>query len=237
MLGLIFAVFVACFIVERLKPGWVLPRVASWPWRVLLINAIQLLVVLLAGITWEKWLSQWSVFHLSRHVPDFAGAFAAYFVATFVFYWWHRWRHESDVLWRLFHQIHHSPRRIEVITSFYKHPGEMVVNSIIGSLLVYTLLGLSLEAGAIYTAFTALGEFFYHTSVRTPRWIGFVFQRPEMHRIHHQHNRHKNNYGDIVWWDMLFGTYENPRLFTGTCGFDPAKEEQLGKMLRYRDVH
>lgn len=45
-----------------------------------------------------------------------------------------------------------------MITSFYKHPGEMVVNSIIGSLLVYTLLGLTPEAGAVYTACTALGE-------------------------------------------------------------------------------
>ena len=58
-----------------------------------------------------------------------------------------------------------------------------------------------------------------------------------MHRIHHQHGRHKNNYGDIVWWDMLFGTYENPELFTRTCGFDPEKEENLGAMLLYNDVH
>jgi len=36
----------------------------------------------------------------------------------------------------------------------------MTVNSIIGSILVYSILGLSLEAGAIYTLFTALGEFF-----------------------------------------------------------------------------
>jgi len=140
-------------------------------------------------------------------------------------------------LWLAFHQIHHSPQRIETITSFYKHPGEMVVNSLIGSALVYALLGLSLEAGAVYTACTALGEFFYHTSIRTPRWIGHVFQRPEMHRIHHQHGRHRNNYGDIVWWDMLFGTYENPHEFTATCGFDDAREQRLLDMLRYRDVH
>jgi hypothetical protein len=82
----------------------------------------------------------------------------AYFIATFVFYWWHRARHESDFLWRVFHQIHHSPQRIEVITSFYKHPVEMIVNSIIGSLLVYALLGLSPEAGAVYTLCTALGR-------------------------------------------------------------------------------
>lgn len=78
----------------------------------------------------------------------------------------------------------------------------MTVNSIIGGLLIYTLLGLSAEAGAIYTPCTALGEF-YHTNVRTPRWIGNIFQRPEMHRIHHEYEKHANNYGDIVWWDMI----------------------------------
>src|SRR5260221_10406375 len=96
-----------------------------------------------------------------------AGGCLAYFAGTFVFYWWHRWRHRVDVLWLGFHQIHHSPQRIEVITSFYKHPLEMMVNSIIGSLLVYSLLGLSLRAGAIYTFFTAAGEFFYYTNIKT----------------------------------------------------------------------
>jgi sterol desaturase/sphingolipid hydroxylase (fatty acid hydroxylase superfamily) len=124
-----------------------------------------------------------------------------------------------------------------VITSFYKHPGEMLVNSVIGSLLVYTLLGLSVEAGAVYTLCTALGEFFYHTNIKTPRWVGWFFQRPEMHRIHHQYGRHKNNYGDITWWDMLFGTYENPAQWHGRCGFDDSKEQQLGRMLVYHDVH
>lgn len=237
MLTTIFVVFAFCFVLERLVPGWSLPQVRSWPWRVLLVNGVQLCVVLLAGFTWERWLSSVALLHLSDHVSPAVGGVIAYFIATLVFYWWHRWRHEHDFLWLGFHQIHHSPQRLEVITSFYKHPGEMVVNSVIGSLLVYTLLGLSPEAGAVYTLCTALGEFFYHTNVRTPRWVGFFFQRPEMHRIHHQHGRHKNNYGDITWWDMLFGTYENPKEWVHTCGFDPDKEEQLLQMLRYQDVN
>ncbi len=84
---------------------------------------------------------------------------------------------------------------------------------------------------------TALGEFFYHTNIKTPRWGGLFFQRPEMHRIHHQHGRHKNNYGDITWWDMLFGTYENPKEWVHNCGFDDAKEQRLADMLAYKDVH
>jgi hypothetical protein len=70
MLTTIFAVFAFCFVLERLVPGWSLPQVRSWPWRVLLVNGVQLCVVLLAGLTWERWLSSVSLFHLR---PRFAG--------------------------------------------------------------------------------------------------------------------------------------------------------------------
>ena len=237
MLLTIFAVFAGCFVLEKLLPGWPLPKVRTWPLRVLAINGAQLGVVLLAGISWERWLSSASLFHLSDHVSNVSAGLIAYFIATFIFYWWHRLRHESDRLWRIFHQIHHSAQRLEVITSFYKHPVEMVVNSVIGSLLVYTVLGLSLEAAAIYTLCTALGEFFYHANVRTPHWVGYVFQRPEMHRIHHEFGHHSNNYGDITWWDMLFGTYDNPKTWEGRCGYEDEREQRLLDMLRFRDVH
>ncbi|GGC63482.1 sterol desaturase family protein [Undibacterium terreum] len=237
MITVLFIIFIFCFLLERAIPGWKLPQVKTWPLRVLLINAVQLGIVLLAGVSWESWFSSYSLLRISAHVPAIAGGCIAYFIATFVFYWWHRWRHENDFLWRIFHQIHHSPQRLEVITPFYKHPVEMLFNSLLGSFLVYTLLGLSLEAGAVYTFCTAIGEFFYHTSIRTPRWIGYVFQRPEMHRIHHQYQRHRNNYGDITWWDMLFGTYENPASWDDRCGFDDEKEQRLPAMLAFRNLH
>ncbi|MBK7842676.1 MAG: sterol desaturase family protein [Bdellovibrionales bacterium] len=228
----------SCFVVERSFPGWKLPRVKTWAFRVLLLNVAQLGVILLAGISWEKWLNGWSLVQLGSFglLVWFEG-FIAYFLATFIFYWWHRYRHESPVLWRLFHQIHHSPQRIEVITSFYKHPIEMVINSILGSLIVFAILGLSLEGAAYYTFFTAIGEFFYHTNVNTPQWLGYIFQRPEMHRYHHEYQQHKSNYGDIVWWDILFGTYRNPVKFESTCGFDDEKEQRLAEMLAWEDVH
>jgi sterol desaturase/sphingolipid hydroxylase (fatty acid hydroxylase superfamily) len=237
MLTTILIVFLCCFALERAIPGWRLASVATWPARVIGLNVVQLLVVLIGGATWEQWLQIEPLFKLAPNAHEAWRGFAAYFIATFVFYWWHRWRHESDALWRFFHQIHHSPQRLEVTTSFYKHPGEMFVNSVLGAILVYPILGLSVEAAAYYTLCTALGEFFYHTNVRTPRWVGYIFQRPEMHRIHHEFGKHKNNYGDFVIWDMLFGTYENPATFTSTCGFEPKFEEQLSDMLQYRDVH
>lgn len=237
MLLIIFITFIVCLLIEQLNLGWKLPKVPTWTIRVIVINIFQLLIVLFAGITWEKWFQKFSIFHLSDYLNPWLGGFIAYFVGTFVFYWWHRWRHTVDFLWTHFHQIHHSPQRIEVVTSFYKHPLEMTFNSLIGSTLVYTILGLNIEAGSIFTLCCALGEFVYHTNIKTPQWLGYIFQRPEMHRIHHEYNKHANNYGDFVWWDMLFGTYENPKEFKSSCGFDNEKEQLLIDMLKFKDVH
>jgi sterol desaturase/sphingolipid hydroxylase (fatty acid hydroxylase superfamily) len=236
MLHLVLALFVLCLAIERWRPGWRLPHVPGWWLRTIALHAVQLGIVVVAGISWERWAARASMFSLPDGWPAWCGGLLAYFIATFVFYWWHRARHEVDALWRL-HQIHHSAARLEAFTSFYKHPVEMVANSLIGSLLVYALLGLGPAAGAFYTLLTAAGELFYHANVRTPWWVGLVFQRPEMHRVHHEHGWHRHNYADIVWWDMLFGTYDNPRDWHGRCGFDLERELRLADMLRCRDVH
>ena len=66
MLGTIVAVFAGCFVLERIVPGWRLPHVRTWPARVIIIDAEQLGVVLLAGITWERWLAGHAMLDLSR---------------------------------------------------------------------------------------------------------------------------------------------------------------------------
>ena len=166
-----------------------------------------------------------------------SSALVAYFLSTFVYYWWHRLRHDSPFFWRLCHQLHHSPRRLEIVASFYKHPVEIALNSLLSSTLVFALLGCSPQAGAFYTLLTALAEFFYHWNIRTPRWLGFIVQRPESHRVHHQYRHHTNNFADLPIWDWLFGTFKNPRGFAGRCGFDAWREERLEDMLAFRDVN
>jgi len=51
--------------------------------------------------------------------------------------------------------------------------------------LVYPVPGSTPKAGAVYTLCTALREFFLHPNCCTPHRVGYVFQRREMHRIHH----------------------------------------------------
>lgn len=236
-LGLIFAAAAGFYAAEKFWPAARLPRVRGWWARVVVVNVTQLTVVLLAGITWDRWLQKASVLHLSRDLGDGPAVLIAYLVSCFAYYWWHRLRHESALFWRLCHQLHHSPRRIELVTSFYKHPVEITLNSVLSSAIVYALLGCSVKAAALYTVITAVAEFFYHWNVRTPRWLGWIVQRPEAHRVHHEYQRHTRNYADLPILDWLFGTLENPTRFVPRCGFHPRREARVAEMIAFRDVH
>ena len=94
-----------------------------------------------------------------------------------------------------------------------------------------------MAAGSVYTLLTAVAELFYHWNVDTPRWLGFLFQRPESHRIHHQYRHHTQNFADLPVWDALFGTLNNPERFAATCGFDDWREDRFEDLLAFRDVH
>ncbi|MEO1174873.1 MAG: sterol desaturase family protein, partial [Myxococcota bacterium] len=220
---------------ERVFPDRDLPPVPGWWVRCIGFNVLQALVVLGGGALWDHGFRTLSVFDL-QHLPVLGQGAVGYLIATFVFYVWHRARHEVRPLWRLFHQMHHSPTRLETLTSFYKHPLEIVANALISTALVYGLLGLSVEGAACAAAMSAFAEFFYHVNIKTPRWLGWFIQRPEMHRLHHRRGHHDKNYSDLPIWDMLFGTYENPADVETPCGFDQEKERLLGHLLLARAV-
>ncbi|HEU5321631.1 MAG TPA: sterol desaturase family protein [Methylomirabilota bacterium] len=229
------AVALGMIVWERAAPGRPWPRVAGWWARALSLNALQAAMVFVAGAAWDGWMLRhrpWSADGLG--VP--AGALLGYLVVTFVYYWWHRWRHEVGWLWRWLHQVHHSPQRIEVITSFYKHPLELLANGVLSSAIVYLVVGLGPAAASTAVLLTGLAELFYHWNVRTPPWLGYLIQRPESHCVHHQEGLHAFNYADLPLWDMLFGTFRNPGAWRGRCGFGPAGEPRLLAMLRGVDV-
>jgi sterol desaturase/sphingolipid hydroxylase (fatty acid hydroxylase superfamily) len=134
------------------------------------------------------------------------------------------------------HQVHHSPERIEIITSFYKHPVEILVNGVLSSTVLYIGVGLDPAAASATMLVNGFAELVYHWNVRTPRWLGYVFQRPESHRVHHQHGLHHYNYADLPIFDMLFGTFKNPALSEARCGLGPGQEHRLAEMLVGKDI-
>lgn len=83
------------FVLERVLPGRELPEAPGWYIRAALLNLCQVGIILLAGVAWNRWLQSWSVFHISRSMPSFLQGLMGWFIGTFVFYWWHRARHDS----------------------------------------------------------------------------------------------------------------------------------------------
>lgn len=237
MIYLILVVLIAAgfVVLERVAPGRDLPNSTRWYLRALFFNSCQLAIILIAGVTWSRWFSDLSPMRIAE-LPGSLQGFIAWFLGSFVFYWWHRARHESPLLWRILHQVHHSPTRIETLTAFYKHPLEIATDSILSSAILYLLLGASPEGAGWYYLFAASAEFFYHANISTPVWVGYFMQRPEHHSVHHQVGVHQYNYSDVTWWDRLFGTFREAESFANECGFADQAELRVTHMLSFRSV-
>ena len=236
MIVALLTVLGACLLIERIRPGWKQPDRSDWGLRVLFLAGFELCIVLMIGMIVKSWWQLPSVFDWSAYHPA-AGGLMAYLSASLVFYWWHRARHECGFLWRTFHQLHHSPGRLETLTAFYKHPLEAAANSMLSAALIYLFFGLDITGASVYTCLTIAAQLLVHLNTTTPRGMGFFFQRPEMHRVHHQPGTEHLNYSDIPLWDILFCTFHNPATFGGKCGFSAYREARLGDMLQFRDVH
>ncbi|BEU98199.1 hypothetical protein ACDW_39040 [Acidovorax sp. DW039] len=140
------------------------------------------------------------------------------------------------MLWRIFHQLHHSAKRVEALTAFYAHPLDSAAAVLISCFTSYLILGASPVAAAIAIALTGAFDLFLHSDLRTPRWLGYFIQRPEMHTVHHALDHHAQNYG-LPLWDILFGTWVNPPERSLSLGFEGDKSQRIADMLLFRDVH
>ena len=237
------AVAFAAILLFLLESAWPNHRSGiEWRWfaRTLGLTVISLLLVIAAGSAYNPWLQSVVLFpSLSRHLAHWPAAlsgFLGYICVSFLVYWWHRARHSSNLFWRMFHQIHHSPARIEVLTTYYAHPADFLTNTMIVALVSYPFLGLDSLAAGWCLFWVGLFDTWEHTNVKTPVWLGYFIVRPEMHRVHHEYGKHAKNYG-LPIWDMLFGTYENSPRRVDRCGFDGHQEKRLLDMLAARDVH
>lgn len=233
---LTIAVTVFFLVLERVAPGRPLPAVKGWYARALGMNLVQLLLTLGLNRFWNSAFDRASLFELRAwQLPALEG-FTAWLVGTFFFYWWHRLRHAPG-FWQVFHQIHHSPTRIEAFTSFYKHPLEILSDSLLSAVVLYPLLGASLEGAFWCNFFAATGEYLYHANFKSPRWLRYFIQTPELHSVHHELDVHRYNFSDLPLWDRTFGTYRDATEFAPACGFPRNNERHLLEMLRFRDVY
>jgi sterol desaturase/sphingolipid hydroxylase (fatty acid hydroxylase superfamily) len=225
------------FVLERIFPARTFPPIRGWAWigagALLLIGVVQTVVPLLIP---ADWLAAHRVFDGTR-LGVAGGTVVGGLLATLAFALLHRAFHRVPLLWRLFHQIHHSPQRVDIAGSAVFHVTEMALYALVSVALLTLVLGLDPVAAAAVGYYQAFLGIFEHANIRTPQWLGYVVQRPESHCVHHRRGMHTFNFSDFPLWDILLGSFRNPREFRGEVGFDAPADGRVGAMLLFRDVN
>lgn len=163
------------------------------------------------------------------------GAVVGFLALELAIYGWHRALHRVPLLWR-FHQTHHSAERIDVYGAYYFHPVDIALFTVVSTAALVMVVGVRVEAALIASLAANLLGLFQHANLRTPRWLGYLVQRPESHSIHHQRGVHAFNYSDLPLWDLVFGTFRNPARFAGESGFYDGASRRLPELLVGLDV-
>jgi sterol desaturase/sphingolipid hydroxylase (fatty acid hydroxylase superfamily) len=224
-------------ITEKLWPARQFPPRKGWQWiGIGFLLVISTISVVLPLLTPGPWLDAHRFLDGAR-LGVVGGTIVGYVLMEGVIYAWHRTAHNVGFLWRGFHQIHHSPQRVDIPGSVVFHPLEMTVQVALQLFVTVIVLGLDPLAAALVGYLVAFNGFFQHWNVRTPQWLGYFIQRPESHCVHHRMGVHYYNYADFPPWDMLFGTFRNPAKFMGDCGFEAGADRKLGAMLAFADVN
>lgn len=191
---------------------------------------------LVGGYLLAEPIRRYALWQAHDFLPAWLVGLLSFLLTSFIFYWWHRAIHQFDLLWRYFHQLHHSARRIEVLTAFFAHPHDTLAAILLSSFSSYLVLGANPIAAGVALFLTGLVDLFSHCDLATSRWLGYFIQRPEMHTVHHAYQHHADNYG-LPLWDLLFGTWKNPAERSAELGFDPDKSARISDMLLCQDVH
>jgi sterol desaturase/sphingolipid hydroxylase (fatty acid hydroxylase superfamily) len=237
MFGLYHYVAIGLFagfaVLEMALRGRDFPPVAYWRLRGVGFLLLYLALATYSPLFWDGWLGEHRLFAADT-LPLWAQILGGFFALELGIYAWHRTMHNTPILWRWFHQMHHSAERVDIWGALYFHPLDTLGFTFIGSLALVLGFGVSAEAAIVINLMATFFGLFQHANIRTPHWLGYVIQRPESHSAHHERGVHARNYSDLPFWDIVFGTFHNPKEFSGQVGFYDGGSKKLGPMLAGR---
>ena len=220
---------------EALAPARKLPQVTWWKTKGLLAFTANFFVASYLPLFWDQHLASWQLFDLTSY-GLVMGTLIGFVVFELVLYAWHRTMHNSNTLWRGFHQMHHSAERLDAFGAFWMSPMDMIGFAFIGSLALALIVGVPPQAATNILLITVFLAIFQHMNVKTPHWLGFVIERPESHNVHHARGLHAFNYCDLPLIDMAFGTLRNPHAFEHETGFYDGASSRVLDMMAFQDV-
>lgn len=231
----IIGMYATLMIWESLFPARPLPKIKFWKLRGLLSFVVFFYLSSYLPVLTDPFLSSYQLADLS-HLGVIPGALLGIVLYEFAVYFWHYAMHKSNLLWKVFHQMHHSAERLDTIGAFYFSPMDMIGFTFLGSICFALTIGLSPQSITVVLLVTNFFSIFQHANIKTPYWIGYFIQRPESHTVHHAKGIHKFNYSDLPVFDILFGTFQNPKNYEFETGFYNGASARILEMLSFKNV-
>ena len=127
-------------------------------------------------------------------------------------YFWHRWTHESQFLYKHVHAMHHYMVVPYSYGGQYLHLIDAFVGQLLGSLVSLVICDMAPVTAMIFFSVLAVKNVDDHCS----RWFPgcnpvhrFLGNNVAFHAVHHQLQGFKYNYSIhfLITWDLLLGTY------------------------------
>ena len=230
------AMYALLILWEALFPAQELPKVKNWKVKGLLSFTVYFFLSSYLPLYIEPYLVEYQLFDLTS-LGNLGGGILAVFVYEFGVFGWHMAIHKSNFLWRTFHQMHHSAERMDTYGAFYFSLMDMVGFTFLGSICFALLIGVTPQAVTIMLLTTMFLAIFQHTNIKTPQWLGYIVQRPESHSVHHAKGIHKHNYSDLPIFDIIFGTFRNPKTYEQEIGFYEGASSKIFEMLTFQDIN
>ena len=239
MIGLYHYIALGLFagfaVLELASRGRTFPQVTRWRLKGAGFTLLYFGMSTYMPLLWDGWLGQHRLLSADT-LPLWVQILGGLLVLELGIYAWHRTMHATPLLWRWFHQMHHSAERIDIWGAFYFSPLDIFGWTALTSLALVLGFGVSAEAAIVIGVVATFMGMFQHANIRTPHWLGYFIQRPESHSGHHERGVHARNYSDLPLWDIVFGTFHNPREFTGQVGFYEGGSHRIGAMLAGKEI-
>lgn len=149
-----------------------------------------------------------SAMHIVTDWPVWCQVLFFLVVHDFYIYWFHRWQHNSKILWRT-HEAHHSNKAIDWIAGTRSNTLEIIINQSI-EFAPIIILGADPVVVPIKALIDAVWGMYIHCNIDVHSGkLQRIINGPEMHLWHHaNHNEvfFANYSTKFAIWDWMFGT-------------------------------
>ena len=151
---------------------------------------------------------KFSSFHLVSNWPIVAQLLFFLVTHDFYIYWFHRWQHNSKILWRT-HEAHHSNKEVDWLAGSRSHIAEIIINQTI-EFAPIILLGANPIIVPIKALIDAVWGMFIHSNLNVSLGrFKKIINGPAMHLWHHADHKQvffSNFSTKFSVWDWVFGT-------------------------------